>query len=128
MLIGIAAVLVVLLAVPVYLANGAGAHLVARALGQASPGLFDMVVLSLIGGALAISFVVAVAYYGTIAAYRTGLDPDAVARVVEHALTTRTPRTRYLVGRDARLRAWLQRLPDRMRDRVIAKRLGETRR
>lgn len=68
--------LVVLLAVPVYLANGAGAHLVARALGQASPGLFDMVVLSLIGGALAISFVVAVAYYGTIAAYRTGLDPD----------------------------------------------------
>ena len=66
----------VLLAVPVYLTNGAGAHLVARALGQASPGLFDMVVLSLIGGALAISFVVAVAYYGTIAAYRTGLDPD----------------------------------------------------
>ena len=29
-----------------------------------------------IGGALALVFVVAVAYYGTIAAYRTGVDPD----------------------------------------------------
>ena len=35
-----------------------------------------MVAVSLIGGALAIVFVVAVAYYGTVAAYRTGVDPD----------------------------------------------------
>jgi mgtE-like transporter len=68
--------LVFLLAVPVYLANGAGAHVVARVLGQASPGLGHMVAVSLIGGALAIVFVVAVAYYGTVAAYRTGVDPD----------------------------------------------------
>jgi mgtE-like transporter len=68
--------LVFLLAVPVYLANGAGAHAVARVLGQASPGLGQMVAVSLIGGALAIAFVVAVAYYGTVAAYRTGVDPD----------------------------------------------------
>jgi mgtE-like transporter len=68
--------LVFLLAVPVYVANGAGAHLVARALGQASPGLGEMLLVSLIGGALAILFVVAVAYYGTVAAYRTGVDPD----------------------------------------------------
>lgn len=54
---------------------------------------------------------------------RTGLDPEAVARVVEHALTARTPRTRYLVGRDARLRALIRRLPDRLRDRLIEKRL-----
>lgn len=68
--------LVLLVAAPAYLLNGAGAHVVARVLGQASPGLAQMIGVSLIGGALAIAFVVAVAYYGTIAAYRTGLDPD----------------------------------------------------
>jgi mgtE-like transporter len=68
--------LIVLLAAPVYVINGAGADLVARALGEATPGLGQMVLVSLIGGALALVFVVAVAYYGTIAAYRTGVDPD----------------------------------------------------
>jgi NAD(P)-dependent dehydrogenase (short-subunit alcohol dehydrogenase family) len=53
-----------------------------------------------------------------------GLPADAVARVVAHALTATRPKTRYLVGRDARLRAWLQRLPDRWRDSLIAWRLG----
>jgi mgtE-like transporter len=68
--------LVVLLALPVYVFNGVGADLVARLLGEASPGLVQMVAVSLLGGAMAIVFVVAVAYYGTIAAYRTGVDPD----------------------------------------------------
>jgi len=68
--------LVLLLAVPVYIFNGAGAALVARWLGEASPGLIQMVGVSLLAGALAVVFVVAVAYYGTIAAYRTGVDPD----------------------------------------------------
>lgn len=68
--------LVILLAVPVYVINGMGAYAVARLLGQASPGLGQMVLVSLIAGALAIVFVVAVAYYGTVAAYRTGADPD----------------------------------------------------
>jgi len=52
-----------------------------------------------------------------------GGDPDAVARVVEHALTSSRPRARYLVGRDAHLRAWIERLPTRVRDRVLAKAL-----
>lgn len=68
--------LVILLALPVYLSNGVGAHLVARLLGQESPGLAQMVAVSVLGGVLAIVFVVAVAYYGTVAAYRTGVDPD----------------------------------------------------
>lgn len=67
---------VLALAVPVYVFNGAGAHLVGLALGRQSPGLGWMVAVSLLGGALAMIFVVVVAYYGTIAAYRTGLDPD----------------------------------------------------
>jgi len=68
--------LVALLAVPVYVFNGFGAHWVALALGEASPGLGQMVAVSVIGGALAALFVVTVAYYGTVAAYRTGVDPD----------------------------------------------------
>jgi mgtE-like transporter len=68
--------LVFLLAVPVYALNGLGADVVARLLGQATPGVVQMVAVSLLGGAMAIVFVVAVAYYGTIAAYRTGVDPD----------------------------------------------------
>ena len=68
--------LMLLLALPVFVFNGLGADLVARALGEASPGVVDMVAVSLIAGALAVGFVVAVAYYGTIAAYRANLDPD----------------------------------------------------
>ncbi len=68
--------LVFLLAVPVFVFNGLGAHWVAQALGEASPGLGQMVAVSLIAGGLAVVFVVTVAYYGTVAAYRTGVDPD----------------------------------------------------
>ena len=68
--------LMLLLGLPVYLFNGVGAHYVGRALGQASPGLAQMVGASLAGGFLAVAFVVAVAYYGTIAAVRFGVDPD----------------------------------------------------
>jgi NAD(P)-dependent dehydrogenase (short-subunit alcohol dehydrogenase family) len=54
-----------------------------------------------------------------------GIDPDVVARVVEHALTASRPKARYLVGRDAHMRAWIERLPTRVRDRVLAKALTE---
>ncbi len=54
-----------------------------------------------------------------------GLPPDAVARVVEWALTSAHPRARYVVGRDARARLLLERfLPVRLRDAVIARRLA----
>jgi NAD(P)-dependent dehydrogenase (short-subunit alcohol dehydrogenase family) len=49
-----------------------------------------------------------------------GLPPENVAEVVLHALTARRPRIRYLVGRDARLRAAMQWLwPGRLHDRII---------
>jgi NAD(P)-dependent dehydrogenase (short-subunit alcohol dehydrogenase family) len=44
-----------------------------------------------------------------------------VAKSVEHALTASPPKTRYLIGPDAKRRARLQRLPDRMRDRLLTK-------
>lgn len=52
-----------------------------------------------------------------------GIDPDVVAKAVEHALTASRPKARYLVGRDAHLRAWIERLPTRLRDRVLARAL-----
>lgn len=47
--------------------------------------------------------------------------PDDVAAAVEHALTAPRPRTRYLVGRDAKRRALVELLPDRARDRALTR-------
>jgi NAD(P)-dependent dehydrogenase (short-subunit alcohol dehydrogenase family) len=52
------------------------------------------------------------------AAGRRAEPADQVAIVIEHALTARQPKARYLVGRDARRRAIVERLPTRLRDRV----------
>jgi NAD(P)-dependent dehydrogenase (short-subunit alcohol dehydrogenase family) len=47
--------------------------------------------------------------------------PEAVARAIEHALTARHPKTRYLVGLDARAQSILKRLtPDQALDALIA--------
>jgi len=46
-----------------------------------------------------------------------GLPPAAVAEVVERALTDRRPRARYLISATARV--WLERLPTRLRDRLV---------
>jgi len=51
--------------------------------------------------------------------------PDLVAEAVLHALRARRPRTRYVIGRDARLRLWLSRLlPDRAMDALTLGMLG----
>jgi NAD(P)-dependent dehydrogenase (short-subunit alcohol dehydrogenase family) len=55
---------------------------------------------------------------------RDGLPPAAVAEVVGRALTARRPRTRYVVGREARIQATLARLlPDRAFDALVARSL-----
>jgi NAD(P)-dependent dehydrogenase (short-subunit alcohol dehydrogenase family) len=69
------------------------------------------------------------ALYGTvIAAVRKvveqaaarAIPSDAVAKVVEEALTSSCPKTRYLVGTDAKLRALMVKLlPDRISDSVL---------
>jgi mgtE-like transporter len=70
------ALLVLLIGFPVFLFNGIGADVVANLIGSASPGLGWMVLASLIGGLGAVLFVIALAYYGTIAAWRVDVDPD----------------------------------------------------
>ena len=53
-----------------------------------------------------------------------GIPADAVAKKVEHALTSSCPRTRYLVGKDAYARVYLEgNVPDKIRDRIAAKML-----
>ena len=53
-------------------------------------------------------------------AAQRAIPPDAVVQAVHHALTAARPRTRYLVGTDAKLRAWMVKwLPDRVQDRLL---------
>jgi hypothetical protein len=49
---------------------------------------------------------------------------ELVADAVEHAMTSAKPRTPYPVGKDAKMRLLLMRLPDRMIDRLILNRLN----
>jgi NAD(P)-dependent dehydrogenase (short-subunit alcohol dehydrogenase family) len=54
-----------------------------------------------------------------------GIEPREVAEAIGTALTARRPRTRYLVGRDAKLRgAMIRVVPDRVMDRLIGRTLG----
>jgi NAD(P)-dependent dehydrogenase (short-subunit alcohol dehydrogenase family) len=48
-----------------------------------------------------------------------GLPPEVVAEAVLTALTTARPKPRYLVGRDAKVAAVLEHVPDRLRDRIL---------
>jgi NAD(P)-dependent dehydrogenase (short-subunit alcohol dehydrogenase family) len=72
-------------------------------------------------------------YDGQIAAVRKmaeksaaeAVPPVEVARAVAHALTSDKPKTRYVVGRDAKIQAILARVvPDRQRDWLVAKTVG----
>ncbi len=54
---------------------------------------------------------------------RNGLPPDRVARDVVHALTAPKPKTRYMMGRSTAIGEVLIRLPERVRERLILRRL-----
>jgi NAD(P)-dependent dehydrogenase (short-subunit alcohol dehydrogenase family) len=56
---------------------------------------------------------------------RRGIAPDKVAAAIEHALSARRPRTRYLVGLDAKVQARLKPLlPPPLFDRIVTKAMG----
>jgi NAD(P)-dependent dehydrogenase (short-subunit alcohol dehydrogenase family) len=72
-------------------------------------------------------------YGEAIASYRKlvkrlaerGIAPEKVAKAVEHALSSRRPHTRYLVGLDARVQARLRPLiPTPVFDRIVARAIG----
>jgi NAD(P)-dependent dehydrogenase (short-subunit alcohol dehydrogenase family) len=61
----------------------------------------------------------------TVKVQQRAIPPMDVAKVVAQALTATRPKTRYLVGYDARLRAFLKFcLPDRMQDALLEWFLG----
>ena len=54
-----------------------------------------------------------------------GVPPEQVAEAIEEALTAQRPKTRYLIGRRAKIQALLGTvLPDRLFDRVVAREMG----
>jgi NAD(P)-dependent dehydrogenase (short-subunit alcohol dehydrogenase family) len=58
-----------------------------------------------------------------------GTPPQDVADAVGHAITSDKPKTRYLVGRDAKMRGPIARVvPDRVMDAAIARALGQRKR
>lgn len=55
-------------------------------------------------------------------AAKRAISPDVVAKVVEQALTSSRPKTRYLVGTDAKFRALMVKLlPDRLSDKLLTR-------
>jgi mgtE-like transporter len=65
-------------AVPVFAASSVVADLAAWLIDLDSPGPFVMVVVAVVGGLLATTLSLAIAYYGAIVSYRLGLDPDNI--------------------------------------------------
>ena len=71
-------------------------------------------------------------YEQQIAAVRTAVEkseasadpPFVIAKAIAHALTSEKPKTRYLVGHGGRQTAAAAALPDRARDRALARELG----
>jgi NAD(P)-dependent dehydrogenase (short-subunit alcohol dehydrogenase family) len=61
---------------------------------------------------------------GLAAAGAAGLPAEDVGRLVMHALTARKPRTRYTITPGQTTRWLMAKLPKRVQDRMIAKRLG----
>mgnify|MGYP001480309927 CR=1 FL=1 len=67
-------------------------------------------------------------FFGKLLAHlnEAGISPELVVDAVAHALQSPNPRARYLVGRDAKLRAAVSRfLPSRWADRILLDRLAK---
>ena len=68
--------LIAFFAVPVFVLVALSAEVASIVFDRASPGALRMVEVSVLGGFLATGVAMLVAYYGSIAAFRLGLDPD----------------------------------------------------
>ena len=67
-------------------------------------------------------------FFGKVLAFNNdrGVSPERVADAVVHALQATPPRTRYVVGRDAKIRALITRfLPDRVGDAILRKAMAK---
>ncbi len=66
-----------LLAMPMFAVTALAVQVGAWATGLDGPGLGHMVGVAMLAGLLAMAFVAAIAYYGTVLAVRLGIDPDS---------------------------------------------------
>ncbi len=57
-------------------------------------------------------------------AARGGVDPSEVVKAVDHAMTSPKPKTRYVVGKDAKMRMLLNYLPAKTRENIVMKRIN----
>ncbi len=64
------------LSIPVFALLGLVSSIAAGLAGHAGPPLADLLAVAVLGGLLATVLIVVVAYYGTLAAVRFGVDPD----------------------------------------------------
>ena len=69
-------VLTFLYAIPVFVLVAVSSQVAAGVAGLATPGMARMIGASLVGGAIATTIAVGLAYYGAVATFRLGLDPD----------------------------------------------------
>jgi mgtE-like transporter len=68
--------LIYVYAVPVFLLLGVTADIASAIVGLRSPGSLDMIAVTMLAGLVATTFAVLVGFYGAVASYRLGLDPD----------------------------------------------------
>ena len=66
------------------------------------------------------------AFYQRYAQEEQGTPMSEVIKAVEKALHSNTPKARYIVGRNARMRAWLNWLPTTWRERLILNSVART--
>jgi mgtE-like transporter len=66
----------VVIALPVFLFVGVLAHVSATLTDLDGPGMTRLVAIAVVGGMLTVLAAMAIAYYGTVAATRFGVDPD----------------------------------------------------
>jgi mgtE-like transporter len=71
-------VLAYLIGFPVFVCASLIADVAAALVDLPSPGAVDMAIVALLGGFLATTFAIAIAYYGAVVSYRLGIDPDNV--------------------------------------------------
>jgi mgtE-like transporter len=67
-----------LIGFPVFLMASIVADVAAALVDLRSPGPLDMALIALMGGFLATTFAILIAYYGAVVSYRMGIDPDNV--------------------------------------------------
>ena len=75
--VGADVMLIYVYAIPTFVLLGLSADVVSFVADLTSPGTLEMLAVTVLAGLLATTFAVVIGYYGAVASYRLGLDPDS---------------------------------------------------